>query len=151
MQTRKCDVISQLSSESKVSSDSFCTVIRFLLKHLDIDTQTENLVEKPCCRFQTNVKYDSERQKRLYCDFAYCLAKLTYSVKCVKKLIQCFGADKVHMVIEDVYLSFNEIIEKALKRNKDKPHVKEEVEDILNLFSRVDNTLAGGRRNQYSV
>ena len=70
------------------------------------------------------------------------------------------------MVIEDVYLSFNEIIEKALKHNKDKPHVKEEVielkrrldlankgnfEDILNPFSRVDNSLSGGRRNQSSV
>ena len=124
------DVISQLSSDDEVSSKTFRLIIKFLLKHIDKDVQTENLVEKLCGRFQTGNEHTENRQNQLFCDFAYCLAQLPYSVKCVKRLIQCFPMYKSQITIDQVYRSFSEIVEKALKRNKDKAQIKEDILDF---------------------
>ena len=124
------DVISQLSSDAEVSSETFRVIIKFLLKHIDKDVQTENLVEKICGRFQTCNEHSEHRQNQLFCDFAYCLTQLPYGVKCVKRLIQCFHAYKLQMTIDEVYRSFSEIVEKALRRNKDKTQIKEDILDF---------------------
>ena len=112
------DVISQLSSDHNVDSPTFRSIIKFLFKHVDKDVQTENLVEKLCGRFNRSGEHDEKRVERLYCDFAYCLAQLPYGLKCTKKVIQNFEVYKIHLVLDDVYNSFQEIIEKAFKANK---------------------------------
>ena len=134
------DVISQLSSDRNVESQTFRNIIKFLFKHVDKDVQTENLVEKLCGRFNRSNEHDQARAERLYCDFAYCLAQLPYGLKCTKKVIQNFEVYKIHLVLDDVYNSFQEIIEKALKTNKERTELKEEINDFKR---RVDRAHVG--------
>ena len=134
------DVISQLSSDHNVDSPTFRSIIKFLFKHVDKDVQTENLVEKLCGRFNRSGEHDEKRVERLYCDFAYCLAQLPYGLKCTKKVIQNFEVYKIHLVLDDVYNSFQEIIEKAFKANKDRAELKEEINEFKR---RVDRAHVG--------
>ena len=59
------DVISQLSSDRNVESQTFRNIIKFLFKHVDKDVQTENLVEKLCGRFNRSNEHDQARAERL--------------------------------------------------------------------------------------
>ncbi|KAE9619744.1 putative condensin complex subunit 1 [Lupinus albus] len=122
------DILSKLSKQ-KLSKDSFCNIMQFLIASIKKDRQMEALVEKLCNRFSgvTDVKQWEY--------IAYCLSQLSFTEKGMKKLIDLFKTYE-HALSEDSVMDhFRNILNKGKKFAKvELKSCIEEFEDKLNKF-----------------
>ncbi|XP_019431612.1 PREDICTED: condensin complex subunit 1-like [Lupinus angustifolius] len=122
------DILSKLSKQ-KLSKDSFCNIMQFLIASIKKDRQMEALVEKLCNRFSgvTDVKQWEY--------IAYCLSQLSFTEKGMKKLIDLFKTYELALSEDSVMDHFRTILNKGKKFAKiELKSCIEEFEDKLNKF-----------------
>lgn len=84
----------------------------YIIGLISKDRQIEGLVEKLCYRFKVT---EEERQWR---DIAFCLSKLTYNEKTIKKLGDNIITFKDKVQVQEVYDYFRVIISDTSKLAK---------------------------------
>jgi len=126
------DVLSNLSQDESVSSESFQEIMKFLISFIQKDRQNEALVDKLCQRFRVSKSMEQYR------DIGFCLALLTYNDKAIKKLKDHFALYKDHMHDEALFNHFQTITQKAKREKAFGGDMKAAIEDlestILSLF-----------------
>ncbi|GBG66498.1 hypothetical protein CBR_g63081 [Chara braunii] len=103
------DMLSRLSSNPKVSQETFRHIMLFLMGFIKKEKQLDGLIEKLCHRFP------AARDLRQWRDIAYCLSLLSFSEKGVKKLIDMFKLYKDCLGDEEVVEHFKSIVGKVKK------------------------------------
>jgi len=103
------DAIGKLSSDNRVSAETFDSIMKYLFSFIQKERQSESLVEKLCLRFRTSNELQEWR-----C-IALCLSLLTYNDKGIKKLVEYFKCYQDKLTDEEVFGSFNTIVSKTKK------------------------------------
>lgn len=146
------DIISHLSNpcaEVPVSEETFQMIMKFLIEQIQKERQFESLVEKLCKRMQTST---SERQWK---DLVYCLSLLSWSDRCLRKLLDHASCYVDKLVFQPVTKVFVNIACNAMKSAK--PEVKEAgtelhalIEEVLSKGIKPGEDITGIMNNRLS-
>lgn len=104
------DIISHLSNGTdELEEKKFQEILKFFLKMIEKDRQTQCLVEKLCHRFRATT---SERQWR---DLIFCLSQLEYTEKSLLKIHENMGSFSDKLACDAVYDGLMSILERGKK------------------------------------
>lgn len=107
------DIVSFLStSPQRLDDAAFKQIVTFIFGFIQTEKETESLIERFCQRLAGTSVLQHQR------DFALCMSLLTFNERAMKKLLSCAPQFKDLCQDESIYLSFQEMVNKAKKVNK---------------------------------
>jgi len=106
------DIISQLSQLDNLSTESFRSILLFLLGFIKKERQNTMLTEK------LTIRINKAESMTVKADLAFCISQLKHSEKSIKGLMDSFKLYKDALHDEDVKKSFMSVLTKAKKNAK---------------------------------